>query len=439
MPFNGYDIAYRTGLALAWPLWGTRAKSRAKVQDALATRRGAAKPRHGTAPAVLIHAVSVGELNAAKGLIDAVQTARPGVHVIVTTTTTAGHELATKLYAARDDMTVARFPLDLSDSIDRLLNAVRPTAVVLMELEVWPNFLRACHKRQIPVMVANGRVTEPSFNKYRLLGPLGRMMFRRLRWCAVQDEVYAARFQQLGVPADRVAIAGTMKFDTATVGDRVPGDESLARELGLPMPTDEHRPRVWVAGSTGPGEEEIVLDVFKRLQSKLPTLRLVIAPRKPERFDEVADLIRSRGFQCLRRSAPSEIGNRKAEMRAVILGDTMGELRKFYALADVVFCGRSLVDLGPKQHGSDMIEPCALAKPTAVGPFTGNFLEPMNAFRAADGIAEVADAQRLYETINAWLNDPAAAAAVGQRAQHVVVAGKGALERHLLLLMPLLG
>ena len=436
-----YDIAYRAGLALSWPVWASRHRSRAKVRDALSTRTGRAPVRRGNEPAVLVHAVSVGELNAARGLIEQLKIQRPGVHVIVTTTTTAGHELATKLFADQAGTTVVRFPLDFTTSVNRLLDAVRPTAVVLMELEVWPNFLRLCAARQIPVMVANGRVTASSFRKYRLLGALGRTMFRRLAWCVVQDEVYATRFGQMGVPTDRIAIAGTMKFDTATVGARVPGDEPLARETGLPLPAElePNRPRVWVAGSTGPGEEAIVLDAFARLRAKLPTLRLAIIPRKPERFDEVAELIRSRGFHCLRRSGKAALTDRKQIGRAVVLGDTMGELRKFYALADFVFCGRSLVDLGPKQHGSDMIEPCALAKPTIVGPFTGNFEEPMRAFRSADAITEVADGEQLCRTLDSWLADLTAANAMGERAQQVVVAGKGAVERHLRLLLPLLG
>ena len=441
---NAYDIAYRAGLRLTWPIWATRRRTREKVRDALATRTGAAPIRNGSEPAVLIHAVSVGELNAARGLIERLQVDRPGVHVIVTTTTTAGHELAMKTYGARDAMTVVRFPLDFSASINRLLDAVRPTAAVLMELEVWPNFLRLCESRRIPVMVANGRMTAPSFRKYRFIGGLARKMFRRLTWCLVQDEVYATRFVDLGVPSERLVVAGTMKFDTATIGDTVPGAVELARDVDLPLLFADGwrsplpKPRVLVAGSTGPGEEQIVLDVYARLLRTNPSLRLAIIPRKPERFDEVARLIESRGYKCNRRSTPTNVTKTSARP-IVVLGDTMGELRKFYALADVVFVGRTLVDLGSKQHGSDMIEPCALAKPTVVGPFTGNFEEPMRAFRSKRAIAEVADADGLFNQLSAWLSDPDQGIELGRRAQQVVIAGKGAVQRHLQLLLPLLG
>lgn len=431
---NGYDIAYYAGVAATWPLWATRRKSREKVRDAFATRQGKLpRPRRGNGAAVLVHAVSVGELNAARAMIDAMLARREGLHVVVTTTTAAGDALARERYAGRDDVTVTRFPLDLTPAIGRLLDAARPALVVLMELEVWPNFMRHCARRKIPVAVANGRVTEPSARKYRLLGPLGRTMFARLAACVAQDEVYAERFAAMGVPRDRLRVAGTMKFDAATVGDTVPGADELARDVGL-----EEAGETIVAGSTGPGEEAIVLDAYRSLLPSRPGLRLAIIPRKPERFDEVAQLIESAGFACVRRSVKSEIGNRKSEM-PVVLGDTMGELRKFYALARVVFVGRTLVDLGAKQHGSDMIEPCALGKPTIVGPFTGNFEEPMRAFRGAGAIVEVADGAALCAQLDRLLTDRDAATAMGRKARQIVVAGKGALERHLDVLMPLLG
>jgi 3-deoxy-D-manno-octulosonic-acid transferase len=430
---NAYDIGYRALIGATWPFWASRRKAREKVHDAFATRNGAAPKRVGSEPAVLVHAVSVGELNAARGLIDALIAARPELHVIVTTTTTAGNELAQKIFGPRERTTVVRFPIDLTPAIDRLLDATRPTVVVLMELEVWPNFLKQCERRKIPAVIANGRITLPSFHKYRLLGPLTWSMFGRLDRCLAQDETYAERFMALGVPREKLEVSGTMKFEAATVGDTVPGADDLARDVGL-----TGADHVFIAGSTGPGEEEIVLDVYARLLKSYDKLRLVIVPRKPERFDDVAKLIEARGYECVRRSSP-RVANAPSPANAVVLGDTMGELRKFYALATVVFVGRSFVDLGPKQHGSDMIEPCALAKPTVVGSFTGNFEEPMRAFRQADAIAEVDDADKLFSTLDGWLRDPESAKAMGRRAREVVIAGKGAVQRHLDVLLPLLG
>jgi 3-deoxy-D-manno-octulosonic-acid transferase len=254
-------------------------------------------------------------------------------------------------------------------------------------------------------------------------------MMRRLSAVCVQDQVNAGRFIALGAPAERVQITGTMKFDTATVAQRVPGDAELAAAVGL-KPGAE---MVWVCGSTGPGEEEIVLQEYKALLKRFAHLRLVIVPRHPERFDEVAGAIVQAGFPIVRRSESKGSAFRvqgSGVLAPVILGDTMGELRKFYSLADVVFVGRTLVDLGPRQHGSDMIEPAALAKPVMVGPYTGNFADVMARFRAADAIMEVRTGDQLHEAVAAFLSTPEQERAMGRAAQEVVKQGKGATERH---------
>jgi 3-deoxy-D-manno-octulosonic-acid transferase len=197
---------------------------------------------------------------------------------------------------------------------------------------------------------------------------------------------------------------------------------------------------VWVCGSTGPGEEEICLRIYHDLLASGQRLRLVLVPRKTERFDEVAQLIESYRFRVVRRlrrdSTPPPWDD--AAIPPVILGDTMGELRKFYSLADVVFVGRSLVDLGPRQHGSDMIEPAALARPVIVGRYTGNFAEAVARFRAADAIIEVLDVESLTQTVKVLLSTPAEARAMALRAQGVVRAERGATERHAQVLLELL-
>jgi 3-deoxy-D-manno-octulosonic-acid transferase len=235
-----------------------------------------------------------------------------------------------------------------------------------------------------------------------------------------------------------------MKFDTASVADRVAGDEELAGALRLnPEALSTGRAgaaeRIWVCGSTGPGEEELILRQFRALLAKHARLRLIIVPRKPERFEEVAELITAAGFSLLRRShtlrsAVAQPGS-ETILPPVILGDTMGELRKFYSLADVVFVGRTLVDLGPRQHGSDMIEPAALAKPVVVGPFTGNFADAMSRFKAGDAVMEVQTAEQLGEAISVLLSSPQQAKEMGKKAQRVVINEKGATERHALVLL----
>src|SRR3954471_12571828 len=285
-----------------------------------------------------------------------------------------------------------------------------------MELEVWPNFIKQCDNRGIPVLLANGRITEPSFRRYKWAGGIGRRMFARLARVCVQDELYAQRFRELGAQPDRVRVVGTMKFDAAQIVDRVHGDAQLAWEVGL-TPQKEF---IWVCGSTGPGEEEILLTEYRALLGKYGRLRLAIVPRHPQRFDEVAELIEDHRFKVVRRSQPGTPGPVTDPVPPVVLGDTMGELKKFYSLADIVFVGRTLVDLGPRQHGSDMIEPAALAKPVLVGPYTGNFAEAVTHFRSAEAIIEVPDEESLGQTVKVLLSTPAEAKAMAARAQDVV-------------------
>jgi 3-deoxy-D-manno-octulosonic-acid transferase len=434
---NGYDIAYGIGLALSAPFWLAKGSARRKVLKAISQRMGhvtAGAEGHG--PTVMIHAVSLGEINATPALVRGLAAARSDLRFVISTTTDTGHSRAQELFGSDARVSLIRYPLDFTSAIRRVLDAFRPSVVVLMELEVWPNFVLQCERRGIPVVLVNGRLTAGSFRNYRLGGPLVRRMFRRLRAVCAQEQAYADRFIALGAPPDRVQVIGTMKFDTAQVAAAIPGAEELAAAVGLHRGND----RVWVCGSTGPGEEEILLGVYRQLRNSHPGLRLVLVPRKPERFDEVAQTIASAGFEVIRRSQ-STIANCKLQIAnsdvvgPVILGDTMGELRKFYSLADVVFVGRTLVDLGSRQHGSDMIEPAGLARPTLVGPFTGNFAEVMNRFRSANAMREVATADELARGLLDALANPAAARAMGLRAQDVVGQSQGATERHMRVIL----
>jgi 3-deoxy-D-manno-octulosonic-acid transferase len=430
---NHYDIAYGLGVGIASPFWLVKPSARRKVFRAFSQRMGRVAGRDLAKPAVMIHAVSLGEINATRQLVQSLRIAKPGMHFIVSVTTETGFGRAQELYGADGDVTLVRYPLDFSSAVERLLDTLRPSVVALLELEVWPNFVRRCVQRGVPVILINGRITPGSFRKYKLARPLIGAMFSRLSRVCVQDETYARRFAELGVSASRLSVTGTMKFDTAQVTDRMDGQDELAAQVGL-LPGKE---RIWVCGSTGPGEEAIVLDIYRQLLQKHGDLRLVMVPRKPERFDEVADSILAAGFGLVRRSKPNEVA-KKSSAPTVVLGDTVGELRKFYALADVVFVGRTLVDLGPRQHGSDMIEPAALAKPTIVGPFTANFADAMECFLAGEAMTMVQDADGLGQAVATVLADPAAALQMGLRARQVVLQGQGATGRHVEVILDML-
>jgi 3-deoxy-D-manno-octulosonic-acid transferase len=427
---NHFDIAYGLGVGLTSPFWLAKPSSRRKILRAFSQRMGHVPARDLSKPGIMIHAVSLGEINATRSLINLLRSQRPGLNFIVSVTTETGYARGQELYGSASDVTLIRYPLDFTPAVDRLLTALRPAVVVLLELEVWPNFIRRCTQRKIPVILVNGRITPGSFRKYRLAQPLVGSMFARLHKVAAQDQEYARRFTQLGVPANRVTVTGTMKFDTAIIADQIGGESELAAAVGL-SPSKEP---IWVCGSTGPGEEAIVLPIYRNLLQRFPNLRLVIVPRKPERFDEVANLIATSGLTIVRRSQPNTPPPQTSPA-PIILGDTIGELRKFYALSTVVFVGRTLVDLGHRQHGSDMIEPAALAKPVVVGPFTANFAEAINCFEQANAMKIVQNPQDLESTIATLLSDSPAAKEMGIRAREVVKNQQGATARHATIIL----
>jgi 3-deoxy-D-manno-octulosonic-acid transferase len=427
---NFYDIAYGFGVAVSAPYWIAKPSARRKVLAAFAQRMGDVATRSSEQTAIMIHAVSVGEINAARALVDALGRERPELHVIVSTTTQTGYDRGHQLFGRATNVTLIRYPLDFSAAVTRVLDKLHPQLVVLMELEVWPNFVEQCIRRKIPVILANGRLTTSSFRRYKLIKPIAAAMFGRLARVCAQDNTYAERFAALGVSPSRILVTGTMKYDSAQIGQRIEGDTELAMALRV-HPDNES---IWVCGSTGPGEEEIVLREYRQLLATFRRLRLIIVPRKPERFDEVADLIQRFRFEVIRRSRNGRWPSNQP-VPPVILGDTMGELRKFYSLADVVFVGRSLVDLGPRQHGSDMIEPAALAKPVIVGPYTGNFDQAVRALRAADAVLEVVDGETLAEAVRVMISTPSEAHAMGKRAQEVVRQQQGATSRHVQVIL----
>lgn len=369
-------------------------------------------------PRVWIHGVSLGEINAARELVRALGERRPDLDIVISATTDTGFARACQLFGAER---VFRYPLDFSWTVRRALERIRPSLIVLMELEVWFNLVTMADRRGIPVAVVNGRLTERSARRLGRLAGLTRRMFAAIRWAGVQDEATLSRFAQVGVPPERLTVTGSVKWDTAVIADRLPGQDELATALGL----DPTQP-LWVCGSTGPGEEAMLLDVYDRLRSSIPTLQLVLVPRKPERFDEVARLIAARGFSCRRRSGlPDGQTPPPREASTVWLGDTLGELRKFYALATAVFVGRSLVPMG----GSDPMEVAALGKPIVVGPHMENFALPTAALAAAGALRQVAKADDLGIALAPWLTRLERARATGAAGQDVVRQHQGATGR----------
>ena len=420
------DAVYAAALAATSPAWLYKMIRHGRYREDIAQRLGAAPIRYSLQPIIWIHGVSLGEINAARTLVDELHGQLPDFQVVISTTTDTGMSAARRLFAP--DHVVFRWPLDFTWAVRRALKRLRPDLVVLMEGEVWPNFLAACNRRGIPAAVVNGRMSpDKGYPRYNKLGRLAGRLFNRLTAIGAQDEAYADRYRALGVDPDKVHVTGMMKFDTVEVAGRLAGQDSLAAALGIGG-ADE----LIVAGGTGPGEEKILLEMFSDLKRRHQRAKLAIVPRKPERFDEVARLITDSGFPLVRRSERPDGFSGAAAGDAIVLGDTMGELRKFYALASCIFVGRSLVPMG----GSDMIEAAALAKPTAFGPHTFNF--PQAGDLADHGCARVADARELKQQLDRWLSDRAAAERAARAAQQYVQSRQGATRRNVEMLCRIL-
>lgn len=365
-------------------------------------------PKQAGKPRLLIHAVSVGETNLIRPLVDLLH---EEFDLVIASTTDTGRARAVDLYSRQ--ATCVRFPLDLSGAVRRFLDAVQPDGVALVELELWPNFMSECRRRGIPVGVVNGRLSDRSFGRYRLAKPLLGKYFRQLAFVGVQDETYAERFIGAGAEPSVVSVCGTMKWDAASVTDDVPGSAELAREMGI----DRGKPLI-VAGSTEPMEHALLRD------ARPAGVQLLCAPRKPEWFDEAARDLAG----CTRRSRATA-----GTCDELFLLDTIGELRKAYALADVVVVGRSFGEL----YGSDPMDPAALGKCVVIGPNVDDFRTAVEILEKGGGIVRTTR-ERLKEDLARLLTNANERRSFGERARAVVVREQGSARRHANLLKTML-
>jgi 3-deoxy-D-manno-octulosonic-acid transferase len=405
-PMNTLDPLYILLAAVTAPIWGR------KTRADWSARFGKIPPLERTAkPRLLLHAVSVGEVNALRELIPLLT---DRADVVISVGTDTGIVQARKLYS--EMCTIVRYPVDFSWAVRRFLDAVGPDAVALVELELWPNFIAACRRRGIPVGIINGRLSAHSFRGYRKLRPVLKSTFASLRFAAVQDQTYAERFIHMGVPPDRCLITGSMKWDTARIEDHVPGAEELARDMGI-----DRTKLLIVAGSTADTEEDLLHRACP------PGVQLLCAPRKPERFDQAAAALPG----CIRRSRPPSVSGTPTSDRFLL--DTIGELRKAYALADVAVIGRTFADHG----GSDPIEPIGLGKPTVTGPFVRNFQEISRQFQEAQAIIAT-DGAVLPAVLQRLLARTQERAELAARGREVIRRHQGASRRHAELLLSML-
>lgn len=370
---------------------------------------------------VWIHAVSVGEVQAAQPVIRHLLDHYPGKGVMVTTTTPTGSARLRALFEDRIRHVYA--PYDLKPAVERFLDAVAPHLVLVMETEVWPNMLRACEQRGIPVILANARLSQRSAQGYARLGGFARKTFARFTIIAAQAQADATRFMELGAPSSRVQITGSIKFDLHLPASLREQAEVMRRLWGSER-------AVWVAASTHEGEEEQLLAVHRRVCAEVPEALLVLVPRHPDRFERVAALIAREGLTLARRSSHQPC----TTQTSVFLGDTMGELQIFLAAADIAFIGGSLVKVG----GHNLLEAAAVGVPAVIGPHSFNFATITRLMVEEGAAAQVADAADLTRQLGAWLTDAAERARIGENARRVMAENRGALPRLLALIDGLL-
>ena len=408
--------------------------------------------RDGTRPTIWLHAVSVGETLAARPLISALRARFPQHRLVVSTTTATGQTVARSRIAEADGF--CYFPFDWRFSVRRALSAIRPQAVILMEAELWPNFLRECRRRGTPVLVANGRISDRSFARSQRFGFLLRRMLGDVAHFAMQSRADAARVIELGAPAERVSVSGNIKYDIGEKAEAAQLDDiasSLDETFAL------SRQPLIVAGSTSDGEEEIVLAAFEELRKVdgLEKTRLLIAPRHPERFDAVARLLDSTRLRFVRRSAQvaqpevavtaiTEDGlsaagpplavtrwQSEAQLADVILLDSIGELAAVYAVASAVFVGGSLVPKG----GHNILEPALYSRPIIVGPHMENFREIAEEFRRREAVIALQGANdqelcaELRDALLTLLTDAESAQRLGANARAAIDDHRGATAR----------
>jgi 3-deoxy-D-manno-octulosonic-acid transferase len=372
-------------------------------------------------PVIWFHAVSVGEVGALHPILEAFRLKEPMAHLVLSTTTPTGREMAEK--QGTDVEAMFYFPFDLLPIVERTFEAVKPTMLVMVESELWPNVLATAKRRGVKTCVVNARFGDGAFRRAKVLRPLYRWMLSKIDLVCAQSATDAERFVALGAPPDRVRVLGNSKFDERFAAVSEAETARMRQEFGFA----DHTP-VLVAGSTHPGEEEILLDAFSRLCSEFGRLELVLAPRHPERGDKLHELVEKFGFQVYRRShakaghpQPQPAG---PQARVVIL-DTIGELARVYALASVVFVGGSLVNAG----GHNILEAIVHGKPALTGPYMHNFRGIFNIALQAGAVEVVRNSDDIVAAVLRFLRQPEEAELRRQRGLAMIQQQRGASER----------
>jgi 3-deoxy-D-manno-octulosonic-acid transferase len=423
--YLAYSLLLSLGLLVLIPHFLFQALAHGKYITGLRQRLGSVPPVNGK-PVIWLHCVSVGETQAARPLAKRLQQQFPHHALVVSTITRTGQNLAHDVFRTQA-ASIFYFPFDWRWTARRALTAINPDAVLIMETELWPNFLRECKARQIPVALVNGRISRQSFRRYKLITFFIRRVLASLSIAVMQSDMDAERLGTLGMPKERLFTAGNLKFDAEVAGGLTGKTEEIRARFGL----DTGAPLI-LAASTHSNEEEIILESIKQLGK----VRLMIAPRHPERFKEVAALIQQSGLSWAKRTNAPDPEDRNA---TVILLDTIGELPATYELAHIVFVGGSIVDKG----GHNVLEPAASGVPVVTGAHTHNFQAIVELMHEANAIVQLPPLEgcnagdEVAHAFTKLLADAAERAELGSRARQLVTDNQGAADRTINLLTPI--
>jgi len=370
---------------------------------------------------IWVHSVSVGESIAAIPLIKLIQKNYPNIPIVVTNMTPTGRA---RIKAAFNETVLQTYiPYDFPDAVHRFLNRINPKIAIILETELWPNLFAKIKEKNIPLIVTNARLSEKSFLGYQRIASVTKDMLTAVTKLAAQGKADLERFISLGLSQEKGVFTGNLKFDLEITSDLFAKGEALRKKLG------EDRP-VWIAASTHEGEEEIILAAHKLILEKDPNALLVLVPRHPNRFDQVAELVTKNGFSMVRRSQNGECSSDTK----VYLGDTMGEMMLLFASIDVAFVAGSFAEVG----GHNVLEPAALSKPVLSGPILFNFTEISQKLMDAKGLLIVKNAEELAQTVNKLFGDKNYCKEIGENAKRVVDENRGALLKQFHLIEGLL-
>ena len=408
-------VLYGLAPLIAWRIWREQVPTYSRLQR-LGLHLGPLPP----APRIWLHCASVGEVRAARPLIKGLLARYPAHSLLITTMTATGAQQAQALISeqtAADQVRLAhRFlPLDFPGAAKRFVRHVQPELAILFETELWPNLIHTCHQQGVPVAVVNGRLSPRAFKRYQRLRPLMASMLADISWLAAKSPADAERFNTLGCNTEITRIVGSLKFELVSQDSSIKEGERLHQDWGGRT--------VWVAGSTRDGEEALLLEAHRQVLARYPDALLVLVPRHPQRFDEVAKLCKTEGWTLIRRSQQQPV----TAQTQVYLGDTLGELAMLYAAGSVAFVGGSLVPLG----GHNVLEPAALGRPVLSGPSIENFADVAEPLQAAGALTLVDSPDALADALADYFANPERAQEAGLAGWETIQAHRGALSRTL--------